>query len=414
MSVERKDKIKKRIIVLTSTYPRWASDEVPAFVAYLCHELRDEYEVHVLAPHYSGAKLSEELDGVHVERFVYSFPSWERLAYGGGIMENIKENRMLYLLLPFFFLSQFVALCRMSMRFQYVLIHAHWLIPQGLTAVMFRWLSHSPIPLVVTSHGGDLFALNGSLMSKVKKLVLEKAEHVAVVSHVMKSTCESIGIDKNRISVLPMGVDLRRRFVPSLKACGGNDLVYVGRLVEKKGVSVLITAVAILAESNDGVHLLVVGDGPMRAELERQRDALLLKKHITFVGSLQNSALPVILRKASIAIIPSIVAKSGDQEGLGLVTIEAMGCGCAVVASDLPAIRDVVIHGETGLLAEPGVPEDLADKIAILIENREFRDRIARAGRESVVRKYDWATVGLAYGDLIEDLCVRYDINANN
>ena len=405
MLAQTKLKVKKRIIVLSSTYPRWADDDVPAFVAYLCHELSDEYEVHVLAPHYSGAKRREELDGIHVERFVYAFPSWERLAYGGGIMENIKANRLLYLLLPFFLLSQFIALHRMNSRFNYSLMHAHWLIPQGLTAVLFRRLRHAQIPLVVTSHGGDLFALNDSLMSKTKKWVLEGADHISVVSHAMKSKCESMSVDANKISVLPMGVNLSDRFVPGLKTNNREALVYVGRLVEKKGVSTLISAVAILAESNKCVHLVIAGEGPMRAELENQRDSLLLQKNITFIGSVQNSALPEILRKASIAIVPSVIAASGDQEGLGLVMIEAMGVGCAVVASDLPAIRDVVIHGETGLLAKPGKPADLADKIAQLINNELLRDRLAVSGRAFVLKKFDWIQAGNAYKSMLSTYC---------
>jgi glycosyltransferase involved in cell wall biosynthesis len=105
-----------------------------------------------------------------------------------------------------------------------------------------------------------------------------------------------------------------------------------------------------------------------------------------------------------VSVVPSVVDSAGDQEGLGLVTIEAMGCGCPIVASDLPAIRDVVEHGETGFLARPGDPDDLAKQLAILLSDPERAATIASSGRKFVMGRFDWERSADAYADLLHEL----------
>ena len=100
--------------------------------------------------------------------------------------------------------------------------------------------------------------------------------------------------------------------------------------------------------------------------------------------------------------MPSVVAASGDQEGLGLVAIEAMGCGCAVVASDLPTVRDSVSDGETGLMVSPGDPSDLAAKIATLLVDDELTAKLAANGRRYALEHFDWQRVGDGYAQLIK------------
>ena len=104
------------------------------------------------------------------------------------------------------------------------------------------------------------------------------------------------------------------------------------------------------------------------------------------------------------AVVPSIVDRSGDQEGFGLVIVEAMGCGCAVVASDLPAIHDIVQHGQTGLLARPGDAVDLAEKIMHMLQDKELRTRLAANGREFVCSRFDWDATAAQYHKLFARL----------
>jgi glycosyltransferase involved in cell wall biosynthesis len=323
----------KSILVLASTYPRWEKDTEPLFVHYLCEQLTSKYRVIALVPHYPGASRKENMDGVLVHRFRYFLPSGEHLAYDGGIIQNLKKNRLKLLLVPFFLISQFIHILVLCRKYKISLIHAHWVIPQGLLAIMARPLLPGKIKILSTSHGGDLFSLQGGVLQALKRFVFRRSDHVTVVSTAMRDHLKQIGCNTGNVSVQSMGVDLTGRFVPGALPRGPNSLVYVGRLVEKKGVATLVTAIHLLKTGFPGLHLTIVGDGPEKAALEQLAAELGAGAHIDFAGSQPNEIVPRHYQSAGIAVVPSVIAADGDQEGLGLVAVEALGCGCVTIVS---------------------------------------------------------------------------------
>lgn len=398
----------RNVLVLTSTMPRWQDDTEPAFVEYLCLELAKTHKVRVLAPHCPGARRRETRSNgnqsIEVHRYRYFSTCWQSLAYDGGILANIRGNPLLFLLVPFFLAAQLFSAASLHRRYRFDVIHAHWIIPQGLIATaLCKFLRNSPAVLV-TSHGGDLFALHGTLLTRLKRWILNNAAWVTVVSEAMRSKCKDLGCDETRISVSSMGVDLATTFTPGNGFKARRGLIFVGRLVEKKGVQYLIRAMSILRETMPDLQLTIVGDGPDRQKLTHLTRELRLSDNIEFLGSIPNAGLPDHLRSAKIAVMPSVIARSGDQEGLGLVAVEAMGCGCAVVASDLPAVRDTVQHAETGLIAAPGDAKDLADKIDALLGDDQMCQALAKRGRRYALEKFDWKVVGRAYSDLVSEM----------
>lgn len=391
------------ILVLTSTYPRWSNDTEPAFVHSLCRELAQQYSVTVLAPHYPGASRREVLDDVTVIRFRYFLPFGEHLAYQGGIIENLKRNRFKMLLVPFYLISQFTVFFMLCVRHKFDLIHAHWVIPQGLVAVLGRQLFCRKAKILCTSHGGDLFSLKGGFYQTIKHYVFNKCNHVTVVSRAMKQHLEKMGWNTGHVSVQSMGVDLGTRFIPETRPRKETDLVFVGRLVEKKGVKTLIEAIAYLKAEYPALRLRIVGDGPEKPSLLNLAAELNVGQQIDFIGAKPNKLVPAYYRSARIVIVPSVVASDGDQEGLGLVAVEALGCGCATIVSDLPALRDVVTDGETGLVFQSGSSSDLAEKIKRLLADDALLERLARDGRNYVVEHFDWKHVGNRYREIIKN-----------
>ena len=176
----------------------------------------------------------------------------------------------------------------------------------------------------------------------------------------------------------------------------------MGRLVEKKGVEVLLRAFAEIGTRHPDQTLRIIGDGPLRAELEQlARD--LGCTNICFIGAIPNQDVPAELNHASIAVVPSVVASDGDQEGLGLVAVEAMACGCAVVVSALPALNDVVTDGETGMMVEPGDHEALSQAIESLLVDDARRTQLGEAGRDTARARFDWRAVSEDFSQLYED-----------
>ena len=121
---------------------------------------------------------------------------------------------------------------------------------------------------------------------------------------------------------------------------------------------------------------------------------------MSFAGAVLNEDLPPYYRRAAAFVVPSVIAPDGDQEGLGLVIGEALACECPVVASELPAIRDLIDDGVTGLLARPGDARDLADKLLRVLRNPPAAAAFARRGRSLVLERFDWQKVGQRYEEL--------------
>ena len=253
-------KQKKKLLVTASTFPRWEGDTEPRFVLDLSSHMTDEFDVTVLVPAAPGAKKREVLDGVKVIRYHY-FPvhRWETLCYPGAIVPRIKEKKIRALLVPFLFLSLYFHLWKLLP--DYDIVHAHWLIPQGIVQSFFKK------PYIVTGHGGDVASLNAGIIRKLKIRCLKKARCITAVSEDLKNKILELFPGIN-VSVISMGVDVsrfgKRYYVPDYFGQGNKKVIlFVGRLAEKKGVTYLIRAM----EQIDAM-LVVVGDGPLRGGLK--------------------------------------------------------------------------------------------------------------------------------------------------
>jgi phosphatidyl-myo-inositol dimannoside synthase len=389
------ERLKPRVLMLTSTLPRWEGDSEPRFVLDLARHLGDEFDIELLAPHAPGAARSESLEGVRVTRFRYWIPRWQSVAYEGGISWRLKENPLRLLQVPFFLFSLgWHILRRMGRAPRITLIHAHWIIPQGLVAVLARVLGRHEVPLVCTSHGGDLFGLRGSLWTAIKRWVLQRCDLVTVVSNAMAARVREIARDV-KPAVIPMGTDLTGLFTPPVqpRRLPMKRLIFVGRLVEKKGVKYLLEAMSSVRMQHPDIRLSIIGHGPLRDSLETDVEKLGLREQVSFLGPVPHAQLPAHYQNADVAVFPFVESESGDQEGFGLVMVEAMGCECAVIASDLPAVRDALQNGKTGIAVPPRDVAALAHSIGFLITNPAVAQTLARQGRELAVSRFDWSII---------------------
>ncbi|SEM29462.1 Glycosyltransferase involved in cell wall bisynthesis [Syntrophus gentianae] len=400
------DRNKRKILVLTSTFPRWPGDREPPFVYELSRRLARHFAVHVLAPHAPGAKEIEEMDGLRAFRFRYFWGDGEKLAYDGGILPSLKQHPWRFLLVPFFLLGELAALYRLLKSGHYEAIHAHWLLPQGFVAILSRMCSRPGCTILCTSHGGDLFALKGSLFRILKRFVLSRIQGLTVVSRAMKEEVLRLSSRDLFIDVIPMGVDLEGTFIPPSDAATRipGQLLFVGRLVEKKGLVYLLRAMPAILSAHPEARLLIAGSGPEEQNLRKEAERLKLHARVSFLGSVGNQHLPALYQASEIVAFPSIVAVDGDQEGFGLVQVEALGCECGVVATDLPAIRDIIADGETGLIVPQRNESALAEKIIYLLNSPDIRTELGRKGRAFARERYDWDIISERYKGMIEKM----------
>src|SRR5690606_22407170 len=183
------------LLVLASTYPRWAADPEPGFVHELARRLTNRFHVTVLCPHAPGATERETMDGVDVIRYRYAPQAWETLVNDGGIVTNLRRAKWKYVLVPGFIFVQAWMAWRLCRRHRVDVIHAHWLLPQGLVAALMARLLGRHVAFVVTSHGADLYALHGRVLDGLKRFVGRKASFVTVVSNAMREEFIRLGVD---------------------------------------------------------------------------------------------------------------------------------------------------------------------------------------------------------------------------
>ena len=383
---------KPTLLVTTSTFPRWHGDSEPRFVYDLSKRLTTTFNVIVLAPHASDAATEEIMDDMQVYRYRYAPEKLESLAYAGGITANLKQAHWKTLLLPLLFLGQWWALKKLLKKYTIDTIHAHWIIPQGLVASLALLGNKQSVKLVCTSHGGDLFGLQDNLSIFLKRWVIKRCHAITVVSQAMLFKIHELAKDIiPTVSVIPMGTDLTHTFVPNpnIKRAT-NQLLFVGRLVEKKGLTYLLQALQQLQPNFPNLELIIAGSGPLKNQLIEQTQQLGIEHQVKFVGRLTHIELVTIYQTSTLAVFPFIQTKDGDMEGLGLVMVEAMGCGCPVIASDLPAVRDVIKHGETGYLFYPTEDRILAQSLALFMNSLQQSSNITKQALVFTRQNFNW------------------------
>lgn len=392
----------KKILVLTSTFPRYTNDSTAPFVYELSRELAKFTPIIVLAPFFIGTKLYEKENMLEIYRYRYWFDS-KKLLTNGAILPNLKTNPLLYFQVFPFLIMQLITLARHMSLDEINIVHAHWIIPQGLIAVIYKKLWRANFRLILTSHGADIFGLQSPLLLWIKKWVINNADYVTVVNSTMKNKILELGVKQTiPVKVIPMGVNtcvfsprshdalLKQQLIGH-----GPFLLYVGRLTEKKGVEYLIKSMSTVIRRFPQAKLVIIGDGEIRGKLESLASLSKATKHIVFLGSIAHNELPRYFATADLFISPSIVAQNGDREGLPVTFIEALACGCPIITTNLPGNTDIIINGENGYLVHLKNSKDLADKIIVALSSTNHFDKkhIINTAR----RKYSWGKIGTKY-----------------
>jgi glycosyltransferase involved in cell wall biosynthesis len=371
-----------RVLTITHNYPRFAGDPAGAFVARIAQGVAEQgHEVQVVAPHAPGSATEERLQEVTVHRFRYA-PEWaETVAYTGGLHQNTLRSPTAALAFPGFLLQFGAAVREWERRFRPDLLHAHWWLPAGWFA------SRSRTPYVLTSHGSDVRLLDrGGLIKSLARPVFRRAVRVTAVSEFLARDIQRVmGESALPPAVTPMPIDVQCFLAAADQPKAQPPrILYAGNLVASKGVDVLLQAAAELSRLGVEFQLKILGEGPAERALRSLVGRLGLGSRITWSRFVPQTEMPEEYGASTVTVLPS----RGQAEGLGLTLVEALLAGSAVVGTPAGGIPEVVRHGETGLLAREGDPQDLARQLQRLLADASLRDRLVRAGREHVSGTY--------------------------
>jgi len=280
-----------------------------------------------------------------------------------------------------FFVSPFL-------REQFDIVHAHFG-PNGLKSLILKKIK-LPIKFVATFYGYDLgpYVLSGG--HDVYRELFQQGDTFICISDAGKEKLLKLGAPEEKMIKIPMGIDLNS--IPfkhrSYNPPEAIRLLSVGRLVEMKGREYALKAVAKLKDKYP-LHYDIVGDGPLRPDLEKLAADLGLGSSVKFWGWTSSEALTDLYDQAHLFVHPSITSSDGNQEGQGMVLLEAQACGIPVVATKHGAFPDSLIDGRTGFLVPEKDADALAERLDFLISSPHLWPQMGRLGRRFVQDNFD-------------------------
>jgi glycosyltransferase involved in cell wall biosynthesis len=374
------------VLFVTSAYPTHRDDARGIFIHRLARGLIYEgIRVTVVVPGAPGAADREQIDGVEIHRVQYWFKKNQRLTADlSGIIPNLKQHPWLLAQVPSLVTAMILRVIQLAAS--YDVIHAHWLYPAGIAGVMASKIKK--IPLVLTSHGGDLNLARRSrgLTFLAKQLSLASNKCVGVSQDLCKQFT-SFGVPCSNIAWIPYGVDeigttnisrnLKSVQLEAFVNLEPPRLLYLGSLNYRKSVETLLDAYCDLERSGYSPACAIVGSGPAKDKLI----GMALENsssRIRFFDPVSPLEVPAWMAAAHMLILPSL------SEGRPVVVLEAMAMGVPVVATDIPGTRELVRNGKTGFLFVPGDSKQLAGCIEKLINDEALRVQMGQSAKQYV------------------------------
>jgi phosphatidyl-myo-inositol dimannoside synthase len=398
-----------KVLVVTSSYPRFPGDGTAPFVDSISRRVAAlGHEVHLLVPEHREWGWPATDGELHFHRYRYSpVRSWTPWGFSAALAGGPGIKKQLYPLAPVVFASATRTARRLLADGTFDVVHAHWLVPNG----PIGRAAAGSTPLVLSLHGSDVAVAERSRMiGRVVRGTFERAAAVTAPSTDLLVRAKALGA-REPLELIPYGADVATfdaspevgSAVRARLGIGADDLLVVGigRLVPVKGFDVLVDAFATASKGDERLRLVLVGDGPEGAELARRVASLDISRSTTLVGAVTHGEIPGFLAAADVVAVPS-VQRDGFVDGLPNVALEAMAAGKPLIASRVGGLPDLVRADETGLLVDEQNAAQLAEAILALARDRERRTQLGSAAQAEMRQKRSWTSVAARFVDVYE------------
>jgi glycosyltransferase involved in cell wall biosynthesis len=387
--------------MVTSSYPRFPGDSVGTFMEPIGRFVAARgHEVHIVAPWHPLVTRSDEEAGVRFHFYKYApLRSLNVFGHATSLHADVSLRGAAYVAAPLALAAGWHAARSVARKYRATVMHAHWVIPGGVTAAT----AAPAVPLVVSLHGSDVYvAETMTAARRAAGYVFRRAGMVTACSPDLGQRAIALGADPSRLEVVPYGVDpdrfrpdplLRTKRRASLGIATDTPVLFTaGRLVRKKGFEFLIDALGRLPASH-GVLGIIAGGGDLEPELRARAESAGLGDRIRFLGNLAQDEIAAWLATADIVAVPSVRDDSGNVDGLPNIVLETLASGTPLVTTPAGGIGTVVENGRTGLVVAERDSAALADAIAALAADPARRVRLGEAGRAAVMARFGWDVV---------------------
>ena len=387
--------------MLATSYPKYAGDSTAPFIAEIAAGVvRHGGAVRVLLPWHREFQHAPVEAGVELHTYRYApRPQLAVWGYAEALHADVGLRRQAMLAVPFGVSASTIALWRHVRDFRPDVIHAHWVLPNGLPAALCaRWFG---VPLVVSMHGSDVsMAERNRPFRAVARWIFAQSSAATACSGDLHQRALALGAATETTCTLPYGVAIEQ-FAP-----GGRNrawvatrfgvaeevplLVAVGRFVYKKGFHHLIAALPRIRAVFPHARLILAGYGDLRESYIAFAQQLGVSEMLVLPGQLLRDDVATLLASADVYAVPSVHDESGNVDGLPNALLEGMAAGCAVVASDVAGIPEVLVDGVHGTLVPEGDVERLSDALITLLAHPQMRSSYGAQARQRIRTELTW------------------------
>lgn len=375
-----------RIMMLSWEYPPRIVGGIARVVHDLSHNFAKQgHEVHVITYLEGDTKEFEKDGDVYVHR-VANYP--------------INANNLIdwVMQLNFCMIEKASAVIKQYGKFD--VVHAHdWLVAYSARTIKNSY----NLPLVATIHATESGRNKGihnksqGYVNDVEWLLTYEASNVICNSYFMKNEIKNLfGKPEENIFVVPNGINVNKfdgqvrdmEFRRNYAADHEKIIFFAGRIVNEKGIQVLLRAAPKILENYPNVKFVIAGRGPCMDELQALTNELGIAHKVYFTGYLNDVQITKMYKAIDIATFPSL------YEPFGIVALEGMLAGAATVVSDAGGLNEIISHGIDGMKSYAGNPNSLADSILEALYNEDLCKTMAKNAREKVIREFNWDTIG--------------------
>jgi len=396
-----------RILIVTSSYPKFPGDVTAPFIESIARGVAARgHQVDVVLPHHPELRRGEDEP---VRFFPYHYApsdSWSLWGYAQSLEADVRLRPEVYLLAPLVALALRRAVGDRLLALRYDAVHVHWVVPNA--ALLTDVVTAHRAPLVVSLHGSDVFVAEKLRPARaLAAAAFRAAGAVTACSGDLHRRALALGAPESRTRTIPYGVDVdffapnrpatdaAARDVLRARLGAGPDRLLVfafGRLVEKKGFSDLVEAVVGLG---DRLTVAIAGEGDLKDTLTAQ--VRNLGASVRLVGALDRAETAAALAAADVVVVPSIIDRAGNVDGLPNTLLEGLAAGRPLLATRVAGIPEVVEDGVNGLLVPEKDPRALAAALARLAREPETRERLGHAARRTAITRLTWDAAAAAF-----------------
>jgi len=385
------------VVMVTTSYPRFPGDGVGSFIEPIAKSVAARgHDVHLVAPWHPAITRGKTEDGVSFHFYRYApVASMNVFGYAQGLKADTDVRSAAWAVAPLALAAGWFKAWRVASKRRATVMHAHWVIPNGVTAA----LAAAGRPLVVSLHGSDVFvAERHGMAGRAAKAVFRRSSWVTACSDDLRRRAIALGARPDRAETVPYGVDAERfaadpRVRSNVRRAMNLEEAPVvfsaGRLVRKKGFEFLIDAITDLRASMPSIRLLIAGDGDLRDELRSR--AAPLGTSVVFLGNQSQTEVGHLAAAADIVVIPSVHDEEGNVDGLPNFALEALATETPVVATSVGGLPAAIEDGVTGRLVSERDSHALAEAIRGLLDHPDEARRLGTKARERVRERFSWA-----------------------